>query len=216
MKKWVSEHPYIIPVVYFIVYFPVFFLLESFIEPKYIIHCGLDDWIPFCEWFVIPYFIWFLLVPATLFIYMVKDRKHYFKLCGLLFCGMTFCLLMYIVFPNGLNLRMEIPRDNMLCRLIGSLYQVDTATNVCPSIHVSSTTSILYVNMHSDYMKKKPLCKLFSWILTVLICLSTMFLKQHSVVDVILGILVTVVLGRLIFVPQKQVGKSYSTFTANN
>ena len=58
-----QKYPLMISIGYMCIYFPIFSLLEQFCEPRYVIHCALDDMIPFNEWFVIPYVIWFLFVP---------------------------------------------------------------------------------------------------------------------------------------------------------
>ena len=82
-----------------------FFLVERLVEPKYILHCPLDDWIPFCEYFIVPYAFWFVelvLVPLLLLRY---DVGQYYYLCFVMFVGMTCCLLLYVLLPNGLEPR---------------------------------------------------------------------------------------------------------------
>ena len=59
-----QKYPLMISIGYMCIYFPIFSLLEQFCEPRYVIHCALDDMIPFNEWFVIPYVIWFAFVPT--------------------------------------------------------------------------------------------------------------------------------------------------------
>ena len=69
-----------------------------------------------------------------------------------MFTGMTICLLIYTVLPNGLQLRPAVVRDNLLARIAGMLYAIDTPTNVCPSIHVSSTVAIMIIVMRYQNM----------------------------------------------------------------
>ena len=42
----------------------VFFILERvwICDNYHMMFCPLDDHIPFCEWFVIPYFFWFVFI----------------------------------------------------------------------------------------------------------------------------------------------------------
>ena len=49
-------------------YFILYFLTENFIpyEKCYPVHCWLDDAVPFCEYFVIPYEGWYLLIVGSL------------------------------------------------------------------------------------------------------------------------------------------------------
>ena len=107
-----------------------------------------------------------------------------------MYVGMTLCLLIYVIAPNGLNLRVELTRDNWASRVVGMLQSVDTPTNVCPSIHVVVTLVIDMVVLRSETLKGKWLAKGAITVLAVLICASTVFLKQHSVIDVFWGIVV--------------------------
>lgn len=54
IKKWFKKYPYAIAIFYLIFYLSVFSWLEKNVVPKYIIHCKLDEIIPFCEVFIIP------------------------------------------------------------------------------------------------------------------------------------------------------------------
>ncbi len=51
-----------------IVYFVLYFLTENFIPAAkcHTVHCALDDLIPFCEVFVIPYVFWYALIVFSL------------------------------------------------------------------------------------------------------------------------------------------------------
>lgn len=70
-----KKYPLMISIGYMCIYFPIFSLLEQFCEPRYVIHCALDDIIPFNEWFVIPYVIWFLFVREWCCFFLEKVRK---------------------------------------------------------------------------------------------------------------------------------------------
>ena len=62
--RWVTDHPIAFALIFFAFYFTGFFTLEQLItEPVYLIHCTLDDWIPFNEWFIFAYGSWFFLIP---------------------------------------------------------------------------------------------------------------------------------------------------------
>ena len=62
IKKPVREKPYSKILLYYIFYLTGFVILEHTVTAKYIIHCPLDDKIPFCEWFLIPYASWLILL----------------------------------------------------------------------------------------------------------------------------------------------------------
>ena len=78
--------------------------------------------------------------------------------------------------------------NSFLTGLIKGLYLKDTATNVFPSIHVYNTIGIMisyFFNKNKLYFS--IIHKNIIIILGVLIILSTMFVKQHSIIDVIGG-----------------------------
>jgi membrane-associated phospholipid phosphatase len=116
---------------------------------------------------------------------------------------MTISLLVCTIYPNGLELRInDISHNNILVDLVQFLYASDTPTNVCPSIHVFATISAHICLAKSPHMKNlhtRKYLKRFSLFLTILICLSTMFLKQHSVIDVVAGIILAFVLYFIVF-----------------
>ena len=85
IKSWFKQHPYMIAVVYLIFYLLAFSWLERNIEPRYIIHCKLDEKIPFCEAFIIPYFGWFLYVPAAFIWFKRRGWQDYSRLCLMIF-----------------------------------------------------------------------------------------------------------------------------------
>ena len=80
------------------------------------IFTSLDDFIPFNEWFIFPYGSWFFLLAGVTALLWWFDTASYDKLCLMMFSGMTFCLILYMVLPNGLDIRPtveEVGRSNI-------------------------------------------------------------------------------------------------------
>ena len=182
---------------YWVLYLVWFFWLDNTItQPKYIIHAPLDDLIPFNEWFVIPYCSWFLLLVAVTALLWWKDTASYDKLCLMMFSGMTFCLIIYMLLPNGLDLRPtveEIGRSNPAMWVMQLLWKADASVNVCPSIHCQSTACMAIAISESKLAEERPVLRPIALVWAALICLSTVFTKQHSVLDVVCGLTVAVV-----------------------
>ena len=176
---------------YFVFYLTAFYLIEHRrVEPHYfVIHSPLDDKIPFCEFFVIPYFVWFgYMAFAFLFTWFEKDGHDYYRLCVNLFTGMTVFVIVSCVFPNCDHLRPDVfPRENIFTDLVKMLYRIDTPTNIFPSIHVFNTIGIHFAVLKSDRYKNKTKQKTISLLVAIAIILATMFLKQHSTIDVLGG-----------------------------
>ena len=168
-----------------IIYFAMYFITENLIpaESCHVVHCRLDDWIPFCEAFVIPYVLWYALVAGSLLYFLLYDVEGFRRLMIFIIITQATAMLIYIGFPNRQDLRPEqFPRDNILSRCVDFLYAFDTNTNVCPSLHVAYSLGIA-----SAFLKDKntsALIKSLVMIFVFLVCLSVAFIKQHSVVDV--------------------------------
>ena len=93
-----------------------------------------------------------------------------------------------MIYPNGLTLRPDNIPDNIFGKLVAVLYATDTTTNVFPSIHVYNSIAVHTALSKCKALKEHKYIVNASLILCILICMSTIFLKQHSVYDVIGGI----------------------------
>lgn len=172
---------------YGIIYLAWFRYLEINVTSHFqVIHMVLDDFIPFCELFVIPYFLWFLYVAAVVVFFLLKNKEDYYKACLFLFTGMTLFLIISTLWPNGHHLRPEVmPRDNIFTAMVSMLYQTDTPTNLWPSIHVYNSIGAHLAIVCSKEFKDKKAIRIGSFILSSSIIASTMLIKQHSLFDVL-------------------------------
>lgn len=179
-------------VIYGILYTVCFSILEKIRTGSglYILHTSIDDKIPFCEWFVVPYFSWFLYVGIVLFYATwTKQGEDSFKNAVIsMVAGTGIFLIVSFVFPNAQDLRPDtFSRNNIFISAVQWLYTIDTPTNVLPSLHVYVSMMMHNIVVHDKYLKEsKKLC-IASFVWASLIIMSTMFLKQHSVIDVVVA-----------------------------
>jgi len=165
-------------------YFALYFLTENLIpaDKCFIIHSRLDDLIPFCEAFVIPYVSWYFLIVFSLIYFALYNVESFKKLQIFIIITQVSAMAIYILFPNMQDLRPEVfPRENFLTEIVKFLYFFDTDTNVFPSLHVAYSIGIASV-----WVKEYGVNKLWKWAIVVwalLICASTAIIKQHSVLD---------------------------------
>lgn len=97
----------------------------------------------------------------------------------------TVTIVIYFLFPTYQALRPEVfPRDNALTRFIAGFYVFDTNTNVCPSLHVIGSLAAFFAFWYAPVFSAKK-WRIASAIAAFLICISTVFMKQHSVLDVL-------------------------------
>ncbi len=172
---------------YLFIYLACFAYLEQTVTKKFhIITMPIDLKIPFCEYFIIPYLLWFAYVAFGILYFFFHDKTDYYKICTFLFTGMTVFLIVSAIYPNGHYLRpLEFERQNLCTNLVTWLYRTDTSTNLFPSIHVYNSIGVHIALTHSERFKNRPAYKAVSLVLCVSIILSTMLLKQHSVFDVL-------------------------------
>lgn len=201
-KGFKEKYPYYWVSLYFVFYMIWFAWVESRANlPYHVIHFPLDDYIPFCEYFIIPYLLWFGYVGWGIGYFYLKDRSEYFRLCAMLFTGMTIFLIVSTIYPNGHYLRpTTFARDNIFVHIVKWLYASDTATNLFPSIHVYNSIAVNIAVWRSDAFKHKHAMRCGSAILMVSIILSTMFLKQHSVFDVVTGMITAAGMYMIVYV----------------
>ena len=192
MRNWCSRHPVWFMALYALFYLSFFALLERTIQtPDLWVHCRLDDLIPFCKYAIVPYILWFPWIPFTLFYLLYKaPREDFWRLCIPLFTGMTMTLLFYAIVPNGLALRPKyVPGTDIFAQLVRMIYRSDTPMNVCPSIHVFNSVTLMLAYYRSAIFDapRRRWMRPAAMVLCVSISLSTILLKQHSVIDVVFG-----------------------------
>lgn len=189
-----SKHIWIIPV-YGIFYMISFMLVEKISTEVHLIHSFADDLIPFCEYFIIPYVLWFLVVLGSVMYFALGSpgKKEYYQYMATLGVGMTLFLVISFVYPNGQNLRPELTGEGPFIQAVQLLYQTDTPTNIFPSIHVFNAVACCVAFLNNKKCRRNKIFTAGNIILTVSIVLSTMFLKQHSVEDVITALILNVI-----------------------
>ena len=113
---------------------------------------------------------------------------------------MTVFLIFSTIYPNGQYLRpTTFARDNICVDLVKWLYATDTPTNLFPSIHVYNSLGVHIAIINSECFKNKKGVRRLSFVLMASIILATMFLKQHSVFDVVTGILLAIFIYTLVY-----------------
>lgn len=186
-------------------YFVLYFLTENLIpaESCHPIHCRLDDLIPFCEYFLIPYVGWYVLIVISLGYFLLYNVENFKRLQTYIIITQVAAMAIYILYPSRQDLRPEVfPRENVFTWAINFLYSFDTNTGVCPSLHVAYSLGIA-----STWLREKSASvfwKIFVVVFVVLICLSTMFIKQHSAVDFFAAIPVCLLAEYLVFFRPKK------------
>lgn len=222
IRRLIADNKWLLLLLYFPVYLAAFFTIDKIEADHHVIVCALDKAVRFNEFFVIPYALWFFWFPGVLLLFAAAALKPYFKerpseneisdgaharadfikTCIVMFSSMTISLIIYVVWPNAVDLREPIERDNIFAKAVEMIRAADTPYGVCPSIHVATITveALSIKDSVISFLGRRE--KIAAYMITLLIAYSTMAIKQHSIMDVIAGALLAAVLYgsyRLIF-----------------
>ncbi len=175
-------------------YLTLFFWQERVIDgsaPYLVSYLPLDDLIPFCEWFYLAYVMWYPFM-GLLGLYLAFTHPAGFKRF-MVYIGFSFitALGIFALFPNGQDLRPDLAtlgRENFCTRAIAALYEADTNTNVCPSLHVVGSMAVVFGVFHDTRLRRTVWVPTVSIVIALLIMASTVFIKQHSILDAFVGI----------------------------
>lgn len=173
-----------------LIFWPIFGFFFFFVERIYKVdyyypmHCALDDKIPFCEYFLIPYLFWFVFLIGMHLYTLLYDVDSFKRLMTYIIITDTAAIIIYLLFPTCQELRpIAFERTNIFTEFLKGFYAFDTNTNVCPSIHVMSSFAVMFTAWNAKGLDT-PKWKFAFGIMAFLICMSTVFLKQHSILDV--------------------------------
>lgn len=175
-----------------------FLILENWQRNYYPIYSPIDDFIPFCPPFIFAYYFWFIFMIGMLvytFFYNLRSFRQYMWFIIITY---TVTLIIYILFPNRQDLRPEVKPDGLITSFICHTYAFDTNTNVCPSIHVLGSLAVSFTAKNCEQMRRRWM-QIAIHISTALICASTVFLKQHSIIDVVAALVVAALVYPLVY-----------------
>lgn len=167
--------------------FGIFFGAVERLIPRtdwHVMYSPLDDRIPFCELFLIPYLFWFLFLVGMHLYLLLFDVPAFRRFMYFIMVTYSVTAFVYIVYPTSQELRPDsFARDNFLTRLMAGFYEFDTSTNVCPSLHCVGSMAVAAAAFDTKRFRTTAWRCAFLGT-AVLISVSTVFVKQHSVVDV--------------------------------
>jgi membrane-associated phospholipid phosphatase len=146
----------------------------------------VDEWIPFVDVFIIPYIIWYPFIFLTLAYICWKDRLTYWKTLTTMLLAMLACYFIYFVFQTHVP-RPELQGEGFFTTLVKVIYANDEPYNAFPSIHSLTSFLMLYGIMKAKNINKKVVATIS--ITAILIIISTLFVKQHVILDAISAIL---------------------------
>lgn len=183
---------------------PLYLLFFAFAERTvtshyWISYSPLDDRIPFVAAFVWPYVLWYPFLAVTGVWLILRDADAFRRYIWSIMIGFNGSILFCLLFPNGQDLRPSpVPGTGLDVELIRRLYAVDTNTNVLPSVHVIGSMLVVLAAFDSPTVSRP--WRLAAIVLAVLINVSTVCIKQHSVLDIGAGLIASALVYVIVYV----------------
>ncbi|MFI8686015.1 phosphatase PAP2 family protein [Rossellomorea sp. NPDC077527] len=195
-----SEKKKDLPYLLFLLVMPalgyLYTLLNTDAREAVILSTTLDEWIPFVPAFIVPYILWYAFILGYLFYFWFKDVQTFLKTLGIIVIGELICFVIYFYFQTTVP-RPELTGDGLFVDLVRMIYSHDQPYNAFPSIHVLTTFAIILGNF--NIRDKHLFHSVFVPIMGSLIILSTLFVKQHFVLDMVSSVFLTVFIYGMMF-----------------
>ncbi|WP_066894998.1 phosphatase PAP2 family protein [Clostridium nigeriense] len=160
----------------------------------------LDKEIPFISMFIFPYIYWYIFILLGLVFILSKSRKRYLRALLAIYIGMCICYLFYYLYPVEIS-RPVVANTTISNKLVNIIYENDRPFNCFPSIHVLNT----YIIMRFTKFKDNNKWFYYTSITGILIILSTLFIKQHFILD---GV-VAIILAEVVILVSKKIEDKY-------
>ncbi|HQF40691.1 MAG TPA: phosphatase PAP2 family protein [Opitutaceae bacterium] len=175
--------------------YPLYFWGFQYVEhavpvAKYLMYLPADDYIPFVPVAIYPYLFWYLQIAGAIVYLGFANPKGFVQLMLFLYIGMGVSYGIYLLWPNGQNLRPALAAlgEGWHYDLIRWLYSVDTPTNSNPSMHVIDSMAVYLALKRDRWLSGRRGFQVANLVLNVVIIASTVLVKQHSIIDVICGL----------------------------
>lgn len=182
MKSLIKKAPYLLFLLVIPLLAKIYELLNSRSHRAVDISTSIDQVIPFLSVFIIPYILWYAYIFCYLIYFCFKDTKVYLKTLTLIVVAELICFVIYFFFQTTVP-RPTIEGNNIFNHLVLWIYENDLPFNCFPSIHVLTTFVIMLASLH---IKNKHLINnVCIHVVGTLIIISTLFVKQHVIFDMI-------------------------------
>jgi membrane-associated phospholipid phosphatase len=164
----------------------LYFFFNRLPRPATVITIPFDNLIPVIPAFVLPYLAFYPFVLCSLIFLYLHHLTHYIHTILSYAAGLIICYITYLTWQTTVP-RPELTSPDIFSTLLAFIYRIDAPYNCLPSIHVLGTLLIMLA-------LTKTLGDKALWpnLLGILIILSTLFTKQHGVLDVAAGAVLAV------------------------
>ena len=153
----------------------------------YSLALNADFTIPYVSWTIMIYWGCFIFWTINYLICMKYDKGDGYRFILSHFIGEAICFLIFITLPTTMK-RAEPGLSGLSNQLVQLTYSFDEANNLFPSIHCF-VSWLCFIGVRNN--KHIPCWYRFlSLMMAIAVCISTLTVKQHVIMDVFAGIVV--------------------------
>lgn len=162
---------------------------------------AVDEAIPFVKAFALPYSIWIFYIYVCLVYFFKKDINVYYRaLLTYAVCALI-CYLIYSVFQTHVP-RPVVTGSGPFSELMRYIYNRDQPYNCFPSIHCFSSYMVMRMIWTSSFRNKWNVTLITG--MSGLIIMSTLFVKQHVILDALAGFFLVEVVTAVIILTERR------------
>lgn len=166
-----------------------YFIVKKFIGSYHLITSPLDDKIPLIPLFIILYSIWYPYLFVVYYFIYKKDKDKFKRLINKSIICILIADLCFIIYPTMVSRPPINSYNSLISLMLYITYTTDIPVNCFPSLHCIFALLVMYAVTFDKNMNK--LFRIIVGIISPLIVLSTLFVKQHALVDVLGAIIIS-------------------------
>ena len=186
----------------------VYYLVKAFEVNFYVMETMVE--LPFIKQFVYFYDIWYPFIILNTFLIYKFNRKDFKYLITVMLLAGLLSHITFIIYPT-MVLRPEINIKGLSDLVLYITYKLDTpAVNCLPSMHCVYCFATSFFILRSKEIKPKYRTLIVT--ISMLIVLSTMFIRQHIIEDALLALVYTAFVATIVLVNSGLVDKVYHKF----
>ncbi len=179
-------------VVLLVIYQSLFYLISK-LSPfeMHILGSTFDDKIPFIPAFIYFYVGWYLMLFIVPLLFLKDNEKTFYKYIISTFICISVCCLIYFIYPTTI-IRETTLSSGITAFIVRFIYTIDTPILNCfPSMHCIICFMFMFYAWGLKNTNKY--LKITIQIVSLLVVLSTVLVKQHVVVDIISALIIAII-----------------------
>ena len=148
---------------------------------------ALDLAIPLIPAFIVIYILAYVQWGVGIYYGISHGRDVCFKFIASALIGEFICMAIFLIMPTELT-RFPVTGSDPFSWMTRLIYSLDEPNNLFPSLHCFASWLCFRIIFYVEKEKRNTAYTVGSFIFTLLVFASTVFVKQHVAVDILGGV----------------------------